>query len=85
MIFLGCVIQNQKIRCIVDTVLSSQKVVVSPLAVTLTGKTLQVINAVTLKSMSNVNSIKMHNNKRQNFMRTTRNSALLQCPADTEK
>ena len=34
MIFLGCVIQNQKIRCIVDTVLSSQKVVVSPLAVT---------------------------------------------------
>ena len=27
MIFLGCVIQNQKIRCIVDTVLSSQKVV----------------------------------------------------------
>ena len=39
-IFLGCVIQNQKIRCIVDTVLSSQKVVVSPLAVTLTGKTL---------------------------------------------
>ena len=26
-----------------------------------------MINAVTLKSMSNVNSIKMHNNKRQNF------------------